>query len=686
MIIRQITLHNFGIYGGAHTFDLTPSSSDHFQKPLVVVRGQNGVGKSTLMEAIRLGLHGKLSLGNRTSQKEYEFYLEQRRHHTAVGERSSFTKIELIFDHVFLGQSHQYRIKREWHNYGSTRLNIQLNLWVDGEAHEGSDEEKEHLLRELISPGVAELFFFDGEKISTLAEAGDGSEALLAQTVKNLLGLHLVEQLDRDLDIYLTRQTGVQELQQYQTEIKELSQELEKWEREQEETQRMLWDCRQKLHAQRDQIALLEEKLAQEGGQYVVTQTSLQQQYAQLEQDLAQNEEEIAELSRGLMPFAVAPNLLRAVRDRLTKEAEYEQWQASQPLLQKIQTRLLKEPEPSAAYQVNTTGQNGLDTADDQDFMAFVRRLMQDYEQPPLPDTAVVHRVSPEKRVTLSNWIDEALTTAPEQLATTLQTRTKIQNDLKKTAESLDRVPLLALVQPIQDELRQAERSLGKTEAELERLTADEKRNAYYIERIQNSRKRVTEQIVNIDTDEHRIKLAARTKQLLDNYQQKLIAQKLHQLANQLTKRFNQLSRKRNLVDQMRIDPQTFTITLYRAGKQFPRNQLSAGEEQMLAMATLWALREVSGRPLPVIIDTPLSRLDEHHRRAVLSEFMPQVAQQVIVLATTSEIDDQTLRFLHPTLAHAYLLEADSATTQITAEPLPALTSFISLDAVPINR
>jgi DNA sulfur modification protein DndD len=570
MIIQQITLHNFGIYGGAHTFDLAPNSNDHFLKPLVVVRGQNGVGKSTLMEAIRLGLHGKLSLGNRPSQKEYEFYLEQRRHRTAVGELSPFTQIELVFDHVFLGQSHQYRVKREWHKFGSNRLNILLNLWVDGEANEGSDEEKEHLLRELVSPGVAELFFFDGEKISTLAEADDGSETLLAQTVKNLLGLHLVEQLDRDLDVYLTRQTGVQELQQYQTEIKELSAELEKKEKEQEELQRMLWDCRQKTHAQRDKISLLEEQLAHEGGQYAATQTLYQQKYAQLRQDLTRNEEEIAELSRGLMPFAVAPNLLRAVRDRLNKEAEYEQWQASQPLLQKIQTRLLKEPEPTALYQVNTTGAKGAATADEQDFMTFVRRLMQEHEQPPLPDTAVIHRVSPETRTTLHHWIDEALTSAPEQLAAALQTRTNLQKELAQTTENLDRVPLLETVQPIQDALRQEERTLGKLEAELERLTAQEKTNAFYLERIQNNRKRVNEQIIHINTDEHRIKLAARTKQLLDNYQQKLMAQKLHQLAQQLTKRFNQLSRKRNLIDHVTIDPKPSPLPSTEQGNSFP--------------------------------------------------------------------------------------------------------------------
>lgn len=130
----------------------------------------------------------------------------------------------------------------------------------------------------------------------------------------------------------------------------------------------------------------------------------------------------------------------------------------------------------------------------------------------------------------------------------------------------------------------------------------------------------------------------------------------------------------------MEIDPQTFTITLYRAGKPFSRSQLSAGEEQIFAIATLWALREVSARPLPVIIDTPLSRLDDEHRRAMLAEFLPQVAQQVIVLATTTEIDEPTFRFIQPALARAYLLEADSAMTTVTEQPLALSSAFVSVN------
>lgn len=123
-------------------------------------------------------------------------------------------------------------------------------------------------------------------------------------------------------------------------------------------------------------------------------------------------------------------------------------------------------------------------------------------------------------------------------------------------------------------------------------------------------------------------------------------------------------------------------MTLYRAGRPFPRTQLSAGEDQIFAIATLWALREVSDWPLPVIINTPLSRLDDVHRQTILGKFMSRASQQVIVLATTVEVDEETLAFMQPPLSRIYLLEADSTTTQITEVPVAVLTSRVLLETI----
>lgn len=676
MILHAITLQNFGIYGGEHQFVLTPQNNGRFQQPIVLLRGQNGVGKSTFMEAIRLGLHGRLSLGNRTMQREYESYLESRLHRAGDGTVAVSAVIELEFDHVFLGQRHQYRLRRAW-NRQNQRLNSELLLWIDEKPGPESEEEREHLLRELISPGVAELFFFDGEKISTLAEAGDASDALLADTVKNLLGLHLVGQLDRDLDYYLTRQTGAQELQKYQQELAGLSEETTTLEQQYQDVLAMLMDCRHRIHDKRQVIALLEERIAREGGQYAAAQSTHSDERQKLLAALAQTEQEIQELSRGLLPFMVAPNLLQQVRNRLNREAEFTQWQAAQPLVAKLQNRLR---EPDVVY--HTHGHEPEQSPAPDDFVGYVRQIVQEFSEPPLAESEVVHRVSPEKRGVLLNWIDDALNSVPQQVADVLQRRQTLQDQLATVTEALQRVPVSQMLQPLQDDLRQHDRELGRLEAEIERLTAEEKRLSFHLERLAGSRRRVTEQMLSINTGEERIKLAARTKGLLDKYQQQLIARKLEQFTTQLSKRFNQLIRKHHFVDQITIDPHSFTLSLYRAGKLFPRTHLSAGEEQILAIATLWALREVSGRPLPVIIDTPLSRLDADHRRTMLAEFMPQVAQQVIVLATTTEIDDQTFAFLQPALARAYLLEADSDVTQVTEQGLTPLSARVMVDEV----
>ena len=89
-----------------------------------------------------------------------------------------------------------------------------------------------------------------------------------------------------------------------------------------------------------------------------------------------------------------------------------------------------------------------------------------------------------------------------------------------------------------------------------------------------------------------------------------------------------------------------------------------------MAIATMWALREVSGRPTPVIIDTPLSRLDSQHRLNIVQDYLPSVSHQVIVLATDAEINEELRHILQPAISHVYQLsyDADKGTTKTEIE------------------
>jgi DNA sulfur modification protein DndD len=96
---------------------------------------------------------------------------------------------------------------------------------------------------------------------------------------------------------------------------------------------------------------------------------------------------------------------------------------------------------------------------------------------------------------------------------------------------------------------------------------------------------------------------------------------------------------------------------------------LSAGEKQVYAIAMLWALARTSGRALPMIIDTPLARLDSEHRAAIVERYLPAASHQVIVLSTDTEVDRTLLEKLMPAVSHTFRLEYDSKLGSTAAVP-----------------
>ena len=69
------------------------------------------------------------------------------------------------------------------------------------------------------------------------------------------------------------------------------------------------------------------------------------------------------------------------------------------------------------------------------------------------------------------------------------------------------------------------------------------------------------------------------------------------------------------------------------------------------------ALAKTSGRKLPIIIDTPLGRLDSKHRKKLVENYFPNASHQVIILSTDTEIDEKYLASLNEHISHTIMLE-----------------------------
>lgn len=68
----------------------------------------------------------------------------------------------------------------------------------------------------------------------------------------------------------------------------------------------------------------------------------------------------------------------------------------------------------------------------------------------------------------------------------------------------------------------------------------------------------------------------------------------------------------------------------------------------------LWALGRSSGRELPMIIDTPLSRLDHAHRTKLMSDYLPRASDQIIMLCTDTELTPDLAALIEPYVNRRY--------------------------------
>ena len=149
-----------------------------------------------------------------------------------------------------------------------------------------------------------------------------------------------------------------------------------------------------------------------------------------------------------------------------------------------------------------------------------------------------------------------------------------------------------------------------------------------------------------------------------------MLDHRLTALSSHFVECFNGLIRKKRLVSTVEVDPESFAISLVgEDGGQIPKDALSAGERQIFAISMLWALGKTSGRELPIIIDTPLSRLDRRHREAIITHYVPEGSHQVILLCTDTELTDDLETIIDPHVARRFELGVSEGARRTEIRP-----------------
>src|SRR5688572_10344028 len=165
MIITRLTVENFGVFRGQVEIVLSPRYLLDETRPVILFGGKNGAGKTTILEAVRLCLYGRIALGSRVRKIDYHTYLQERIHRTADNTLLHQASVQLGFEFVHAGVRSSYAAQRTWSVEGR---NVQERIYIykDGQSFKDVDDTHwDEFLRDLIPPGIANLFFFDGEQI-----------------------------------------------------------------------------------------------------------------------------------------------------------------------------------------------------------------------------------------------------------------------------------------------------------------------------------------------------------------------------------------------------------------------------------------------------------------------------------------------------------------------------------------
>jgi len=654
VIFLELVLQNFGPYLGRQVINLSPDIDDR-SRPIILLGGMNGGGKTTLMDALRLALYGhRAQCSNRGNLSYSDFLTQCVNSHTPLVEK---TRIELAFEHIENDQPVTYRIVRTWERNpkdGKDHLGIlDLNEWLDSALVNIWDEYIENLL----PLGISNLFLFDGEQIKELAEQ-EAPPAVVVDAIRGLLGLELAERLAVDLEILVNRKrktlADIQEL----TNLEEIEQKL-KQQQEEYNIETQNFDSLQKnlAAAEKEQQEAFD-KFISEGGKIAGESSQLEKQRQERTAAAEKLRQSMCELAAGVLPLALIEPLLTQARSQGEKEFRTHQAQIAREILQERYERLL-----------NKISLVGISAEQLDKIKSFFNQETQILEQEKDEESWLL--VELETLEQLANILNFSLSTSKNNVRQQIIILKNQEEEIITIERQLQSAASPEAYQKLVNALQEAQNKVAEAKANCESSRRRLLELEAAIAKSKKELKEYTEQTIDRKNTEHIIAASAKVQETLKIFRERLTLRKLNKLEVEVTECFRYLLHKSDLVHRVAINTNSFSLSLYDLqGKPVPKHRLSAGEKQLLAIAFLWGLARVSGHKLPVAIDTPLGRLDSSHRQNLVERYFPAASHQVILLSTDTEIGEVEVKKLrqNEAIAREYLLKYNPTKRQTVIE------------------
>ena len=633
MIINKLQLHNFGVYASDNTFVFNS------EKPVVLIGGMNGRGKTTFLEAILLALYGKNSFAVQESiHGAYGKYLKA---HTNIADGTNESFVELEFSIEEDGKNNIYTVNRSWN---TNVKNIKDKVTVKKNGNDDSFLAKNWTMfvESILPSALANFYFFDGEKIAELAESDTSIQ--MKSSIKALLGINVIDLLENDITRIIkkmdTEQTDgynssyIEELRRIKDEKADILKQIDD----------DIVELEKKLSRTNKKIDKKTEEFNAKGGQIASQSQELFSERIKLNSEINKIQETYLELAAGELPLLMVEDLLSSIKGKAETERENKSMSVA---VRKI-NQMFKE------YSDKTQQSS-------EEISQFIKYLK---KQAKKKQTKNVFDLSENGYIQLSMLLSNQLENTQNSYnfskvneQTIMKRINEIDNYLSVDIDEKAIARLYKRIGELQNERMDIEIQIEVKKKQ--RITA----NGECQKATTEFNRCVDKAIASMERgdDVQRIhKYALKAQQLAARYKIELQRSKISNLADTMTKCYKKILGKKNLIDRIEMDAETLDYHYIDVnGNEVMKSGLSAGEKQLMVIAMLWALAECSNKMLPVIIDTPLARLDSLHRKALIERYFPNASSQTVILSTDSEIDSNYYNIIKPFVSNEFTLVYD---------------------------
>jgi len=647
MLIKRIKAKNFKTY-----LNLDLDISVEQDKPIILIGGANGGGKTTLFEAIFGALYG-LQIHN---ERQFKELLNAG----ALGLEDEKIVLELHFTGKVLNEDHQYVLTRTYMLNPSNmpvenvKLNMNGTMFSYGTATSPAQraEEEAHvnkIIKANLPQELSRYFLFDAMEAGNLLKE-DQLNRVIKENIENVMGFNKYMEMAKGAEnLY---QTYTAQRLQVENEKQEYLQLLEEKKKQVEiinQLQVKQQDALQYSVANKELYDNLRSGLNQDATiKNKIEQTKLQIENIYKKETLYHDE--LDEFVKQIELNVCLPKLVESIKSEINlilkvkaDQQQNENSNISPEQIEAISKSILQY------LKKNNLVIKEITTEELVDYVIACSSNTPANDQYNFLEFSELKALEDLLNVKSSNSFP-ALNQQQVELNVSLNQIPLMENQIESMKAQITGrdYALLKAYEENEDNIKKVEISLANTNAEISKI--EKKLHLFDIQ-------------TNQEPDP-KYEALGKLKGFFEDVANRLLKVKKQQIELKMKQDLNiNLAAYHDVIDRIELSENLKDLTFkiyHKAGNEIYLNQLNTASKQVVVQVLLKSLHEFGDYDPPVMIDTVMGVLDETSRAAVLENYFPELSHQTILLSSDSEIrTGKDLQKIEPFISKAFTLKRD---------------------------